>query len=76
MLEVTIWFGNHDGDGAQSYLINVDVESIFDTEPHLAALRTATAEFMKEQPRATISRIDLRRTPHRVIAVTERASDT
>lgn len=72
MIEVTIWFGNINGDGAQTYLVKCgDIDdSLFVTAPYRKAVDGALAEFARDQPNACIGQIKIHRTPNRVLEVT------
>jgi hypothetical protein len=62
MIEVSISFGVSDGDGVETYIVNVESDG-FTTQPYLTAIHRATLEFSRARPHAIIDRVTIRSVP-------------
>lgn len=62
MIEVTIWFGDGDGDGAEKFIVDVEPSNHgFDTGAYASAVRRAMIEFeFKGHTKAAMYKIDAR----------------
>jgi hypothetical protein len=68
MIEVTIWWGNKNGDSASVYIVDRDTSNKhFDTPSWIRAARCAFQEFNAEQPECCIYRIELKKTGTKVL---------
>jgi hypothetical protein len=70
MIEVTIWWGNINGDSSSSYLVRTSpVPFKSPTLAYVRAIDTAMAQLMREQPAATVDSVKVRSVPDRVLEV-------
>lgn len=60
MIEVSIGFGNANGDGLLAFTVDVGPHAAFDTAPTVRAVHAALAEFAKQEPRGAVHSICLR----------------
>lgn len=69
LIEVSIHFGNEEGNGVDAYLVDVgeEVNNGFDTTTHRRAIETALARFHMRESHGWISRIDIRHSPKQII---------
>lgn len=66
MYEVSIAFGNENGDGVESVLVDVEDRG-FDTALYEHVIRLAVADFEKKERYAVIESVKIRSVPNRVI---------
>lgn len=68
MIEVTIWWGNIDGDSYTSYLVRSAPQAFKSpTTAYALVIDLALARFATEQPYARIASIKLREVPDTII---------
>jgi len=72
MIEVSIWWGNGDGNAISRYLIDIPTDGcspvdFFTAKPTVTAIRRALSEFETSQPHCRISQVDIRETPDKVL---------
>lgn len=66
MYEVTIKYGNENGDGVESVLVDIE-EGGFDTVLYQRVIQLAVADFASKELWAIIDSVRVRQVPNRVI---------
>lgn len=68
MIEVSIRYGNEEGDGVNTYLVDAGkLQTGFDSQLYNRAWITAFQRFVEQEPEAHIDRVTFRHVPNNVL---------